>query len=137
MAKVDPEVRRLYQAESYNCAEAVLLLSSERYGMELRPEEVRLLSGFGGGMGCGKTCGAVAGALAVLSRLTVKDRAHATENFRGLTSGLIGKLEEALGSTDCREIMPRFRTAEDGCAPTIETAMEVLDSYLREHGIVK
>ena len=44
---------------NYNCAEVVLLWADERYGLGIPAEDVRLVSGFGGGMGCGENCGAL------------------------------------------------------------------------------
>jgi len=132
----DPRVEELMLGQSYNCAEAVLLICSERYGLDLTQKEIALLSAFGGGMGTGRTCGAVAGALAVLGRLTVKDRAHSTEQFRPTTAGLVHAMDQALGSTECREIMPVFRTKELGCTRTVATTLDALDRYLKENGIV-
>ncbi len=120
----------------YNCAESVLLISAGLYGFTVTPDELHLVSGFGGGMGCGSTCGAIAGSIAVLGRLTVKERAHVDPGFRLLCGKLTKALEARLGSIDCHSIMPNFRTAELGCSRTIAAALEVLDGFLKDNGLV-
>ncbi|MBQ6540155.1 MAG: hypothetical protein IJL71_03935, partial [Oscillospiraceae bacterium] len=37
--------------KDHNCAESALLAISEEYGLGLGPEEMKLVSAFGGGMG--------------------------------------------------------------------------------------
>ena len=51
-------IQELFLEKDYNCAETVLLWANERYGLRVAPEDVALVSGFGGGLGCGETCGA-------------------------------------------------------------------------------
>ena len=67
-----------------NCAESTLRVADEKYHLGIGAEEVKLVSAFGAGMGCGKTCGALCGALAVIGKLMVDKRAHATEGFGAL-----------------------------------------------------
>lgn len=124
------------QENNYNCAESVLLAGSELYHYEVTPTELHQVGGFGGGMGCGSTCGAITGAIAVLGRLAIQDRAHTTDGFKMLCAGLIRNLKDAYGATDCREIMPKFRSRETGCSPTVAVALEVLDAYLKENGLI-
>ncbi len=134
--QADPGVRRVMLAEDHNCAETVVLLGNERYGLGLSDDAFRLLSGFGGGMCVGKTCGAVTGAIAVLGKLAVKDRAHRTENWHELVEGLFAAMNEAFGATDCDDIVPLYRTEEERCCATVDLALEVLDDYLREQGLI-
>ena len=75
-------IRDIFLDGNYNCAEAVLLWADERYHLGIAPEDVRLVSGFGGGLGSGENCGALLGALAALSKVLVKDKAHETPGFR-------------------------------------------------------
>ena len=46
-------------SKDHNCAETALLAISEEYGLDIGPEEMKLVSAFGGGMGCGKLCGEI------------------------------------------------------------------------------
>ncbi len=130
----DADVRRL-MGEGYNCAETLVILGNERYGLGLKEDAFRLLSAFGGGMYVGKTCGAITGALAVLGKLAVADRSHLTEDLGDRVEGLLNAFQEAFGSTDCDDIVPLYRTEEDGCRPTVGLAMEVLDAWLKEQGL--
>ena len=40
--------------QDHNCAETALLAIRDAYGLDIGPEEMKLVSAFGGGMGCGK-----------------------------------------------------------------------------------
>ena len=125
------------QQGNFNCAESLLLACSELYGFEVSPEELHQVSAFGGGMGCGSTCGVITGAAAVLGRLAVRDKAHTTAGFRPLCGSLVAALQERFdGDRDCAKIMPRYRSKEIGCAPTIAAGLEVLDRFLRAHDLV-
>ena len=71
--------------KDHNCAETALLAISEEYGLNIGPEEMKLVSAFGGGMGCGMLCGVLAGSMAALGRLAVNGRAHATRSAPGFS----------------------------------------------------
>ena len=45
------DIRILFLEKDYNCAETVLLWANEKYGLGVAPEDVKLVSGFGGGLG--------------------------------------------------------------------------------------
>lgn len=136
LAQPDEKVREMMTRQDYNCAEIVVLLGNERYGLGLAEDSFRLLSGFGGGMYVRKTCGAISGAIAVLSKLVVADRSHRTEGLNALVSGLIAAMDEAFGATDCKDIMPEYRTEELSCSRTVELTLEVLDRYLKEQHVI-
>ncbi|MBQ6693002.1 MAG: C-GCAxxG-C-C family protein [Clostridia bacterium] len=125
---------QFYFEHNCNCAEAVLRGADECYGMNLGAEEHKLLSAFGGGMGCGKACGAVCGALAVIGKRNVKTVAHEEEGFKELCAGFVAKAEEKLGSIECSDLVPRFKTEERRCAATVELVSDLLEEYLKEQG---
>ena len=116
----------------YNCAESILRAADAEYGLNLREEDFKLVSAFGGGLGCEKTCGALCGALAVIGRLRVQDRAHTTENFKELCAGFVQRFEDELGSIDCDLLKLQYRTEETRCLKTVELAARALDVYLKE-----
>ena len=60
------DIRTLFLEKDYNCAETVPLWANEKYGLGVAPEDVKLVSGFGGGLGSGENCGALLGAMAAL-----------------------------------------------------------------------
>ena len=123
-------------SKDHNCAESVLLAISEEYGLGIGPEEMKLVSAFGGGMGCGKLCGALAGGMAALGKIAVNGRAHATEEFGPLCAGLYEKFGTVLGSTQCEELKPIYRNDEVRCLKTVELALEVFEAYAAEKGLI-
>ena len=120
----------------HNCAESALLAISEEYGLNIGPEEMKLVSAFGGGMGRGKLCGVLAGSMAGLGKLAVKEKAHATENFGPLCAGLYEALQAGLGGTECAELKPLYRNDEVRCLRTVELGLEVFEAYAREKGLI-
>ncbi len=121
--------------KDHNCAESTLLAISDEYGLGIGPEEMKLVSGFGGGMGCGKVCGVLAGSMAALGRMAVDGKAHATENFGPLCAGLCESFKAGLGSTECAELKPKYRNDEVRCLKTVELGLEVFEAYAKEKGL--
>ena len=134
----DRRIARIYLSEDNNCAETILRVAGEEYGLELTGEDVKLVSAFGGGMGCGSTCGALAGAMAVLGRLAVEGRAHATEGFKERCAALCRRFERELGSQRCDELKARyFEAGGDRCLQTVRLAAHVLERFLMENDLVQ
>ena len=119
-----------------NCAETALLAASDEYGLDIGPEEMKLVSAFGGGMGCGKLCGVLAGSMAALGKLAVNGRAHATQDFDSLCAGLCEAFKAGLGSTECAELKPMYRNDEVRCLKTVELGLDVFEAYAKEKGLV-
>ena len=122
--------------KDHNCAETALLAISEEYGLNIGPEEMKLVSAFGGGMGCGMLCGVLSGSMAALGRLAVNGRAHATENFGPLCAGLFEAFKTGLGSVKCEELKAMYRNDEVRCLKTVELGLEVFEAYAKEKGLV-
>ena len=127
---------KYFISKDHNCAETALLAISEEYGLDIGPEEMKLVSAFGGGMGCGKLCGVLAGSMAALGKLSVNGRAHATENFGSLCTGLFEDFKSALGSTECAELKPMYRNDEVRCLKTVELGLDVFEAYAKQKGLV-
>ena len=125
-------IREIFLDGNYNCAEAVLLWANERYGLNVAPEDVRLVSGFGGGLGCGENCGALLGAMAALSKVLVEDRAHTTPGFREACAGLVDRFRRDLGSIECAELKERYRRPDIRCLFVVERSAAILEEYLQE-----
>ena len=124
-------IREIFLDGNYNCAEAVLLWANERYGLNVAPEDVRLVSGFGGGMGCGENCGALLGAMAALSKALVQDRAHTTPGFREACAELVDRFRADLGSIECTELKEKYRRPDVRCLFVVERAAAILDEYMQ------
>ena len=123
-------IRELFLDGDYNCAETVLLWANERYGLHVAPEDVRLVSGFGGGLGCGENCGALLGAVAALSKVLVKDRAHTTPGFKEACAQLVDRFRRDLGSIQCAELKEKYRRPDVRCLYVVERAAAILDEYM-------
>lgn len=116
------------QAEDYNCAEKIVRGANIAYGLDLSQDAMHMMGGFGGGMGLGEACGAVTGSVAVISRLLVKERAHATPGLKPATQSFIESFRQRLGQElECRYLRPKYRTEDAGCDSIILTAAEILD----------
>ncbi len=122
-------IREIFLDGNYNCAEAVLLWANERYGLGIAPEDIRLVSGFGGGLGCGENCGALLGAMAALSKALVQDKAHVTPGFREACGTLTERFRADLGSIECTELKERYRRPDVRCLYVVERAAAILDEY--------
>ena len=125
-------IREIFLDKDYNCAEAVLLWADERYGLGVAPEDVKLVSGFGGGLGCRENCGALLGAMAALSKALVRDRGHATPGFKEACAGLTDRFRADLGSIRCTELKEKYRRPDVRCLYVVERAAAILDKYMQE-----
>lgn len=125
-------IQKYYLNENNNCAEAVLRTLNETYGFHLSEKDIHLVSGFGGGCGCGKICGALAGAIAALGCLEVETKAHETLGFREHCGMLCKTFEEAMGSTECREVKPKQFREGVRCASVLEAAVSGFEQIAGE-----
>ena len=123
-------IREIFLDGNYNCAEAVLLWANERYGLNVAPADVRLVSGFGGGLGCGENCGALLGAMAALSKVMVNDRAHTTPGFREACAELVDRFRADLGSIECVDLKEKYRRPDVRCLYVVERAAAILEDYM-------
>ncbi len=124
-------IREIFLDGNYNCAEAVLLWANQRYGLHIPPEDVRLVSGFGGGLGCGENCGALLGAVAALSKVLVQDRAHLTPGFKAACAELVTRFRADLGGIECTELKEKYRRPDVRCLYVVERAAAILDEYMQ------
>ena len=125
-------VREIFLDQDRNCAEALLLWADEKYGMGVAPEDVKLVSGFGGGLGSGENCGALLGAMAALSKALVRERAHATTGFGATCAGLVNRFRAELGTIECTELKEQYRRPDVRCLYVVERAAAILDEYMQE-----
>ncbi|MFI3313586.1 MAG: C-GCAxxG-C-C family (seleno)protein [Eubacteriales bacterium] len=127
------ELARAYFLEkNCNCAESVLRAANDTYELGITPEDIALISGFGGGMGCGKACGALCGGIAAMGKAKVQGNAHVTEGFREACAKFATDFECQLGGTECKDLKPKYFTQEARCSAVVEAAAELLDGVLGE-----
>jgi C_GCAxxG_C_C family probable redox protein len=124
--------------EDLNCAEKILWGANTAYNLGLNRNDLKLSSGFGGGMGIEDKCGALTASIMVLGRLFIKERAHESDKVKKLTQELFREYKKAMGSIDCAPLKERYKTEELGCKDVIIKAAEVLDNIVkRELGGMK
>ena len=124
---IQQRARYYYIDQNHNCAVSILMSASDCYGLGLTLEDAKLVTGFGGGMGCGSTCGCIAGALAALGK-----RYAGREDFRKLCAGFVKEFTQALGSTDCRVILPAHKAPEVRCLAAVAKAAALLEAYMKK-----
>lgn len=119
-----------YTGQGKNCAVAILLASSDVYGLGLGAEDAKLVVGFGGGMGCGSTCGALAGAIAVLGKMFA-----GREDLRQICGDFVKVFHDGLNcdSINCLALASKYKNEEKKCEAVVVKAAELLETYIAEH----
>jgi C_GCAxxG_C_C family probable redox protein len=113
-----------------NCSEAVLMAISDEYGLGLDMEDLKLVSGFGRGIGCARFCGVMTALIAACGKMTITGRAHATENFDAVFSGLYDAFVKKIGSAECAELKPVYRKPDVRCLQVVEMGLDVFEEYM-------
>ena len=126
-------VKEYYLGENFNCAESVLRAANDEYGLGLDEKALVTAGGFGGGIGAGSSCGALCGAIQALgAKLISEGRAADCPGFREKCAAYYYAFEEALGSSECRELGPKYKNGETRCYAVVEKAYELLKEMLDE-----
>lgn len=124
-----------YLKEGYNCAETILRLANEEYKLGVGDGDIKLISGFGGGMGAGSLCGALTSSIAVLGKMFVETKDHDTEGFREICGEFFEKFKRELGSTDCDKLKATYKKDDaTKCLTILEKTALVLEEFLIEKG---
>ncbi len=63
---LDKEIKEIFYNGGLNCAESFIRLYGQQEGLNIPPELIKTMTGFGGGMQRGLTCGAVTAAVAII-----------------------------------------------------------------------
>ncbi|HRC81081.1 MAG TPA: C-GCAxxG-C-C family (seleno)protein [Sedimentibacter sp.] len=128
-------VKEYFIDKDYNCAESLLRAANDEYELQIPEESFKLVSAFGAGMGCGKVCGALCSCMAVIGKMSVTDRAHATEGFTDLCADLYDKFVRSLGNTICEDLKKLYRNDEVRCLKAVEMAADVLDNFIAANNL--
>lgn len=123
-------VKKYYWDMEMNCAEGILLGSSDLYKLDVAEKDVVLFSGFGGGIGCGKICGCAAAAVGVLGKMFGN-----REDFRDICSDFVTEFETGMGcdSINCENIAAKYKTEEKRCTDAVVLAAEILEKFIRKY----
>ena len=119
-----------------NCAETTLKIINDQYGLGLTDEDFKLFGGFGGGFGAGITCGILASDIAAISKMVIKDKAHATPGFKDLCEEYVNRFREKMGHTDCIPVRDRFFQEGRRCLNAVETAADLFEEFVAEKQLV-
>ena len=127
------KVKEYYLGKSFNCAESVLRAANEEFKLGLDEKALVTAGGFGGGMGAGSSCGALCGAIQALgAKLLTEGRAADCPGFREKCAAYYHAFEEALGSSECRNLGPKYKNGEVRCYAVVEKAYELLKTAMEE-----
>jgi C_GCAxxG_C_C family probable redox protein len=100
------QLANIKHEQGFNCAQSVLCVFAEDYGLS-EHLALKLASSFGGGMRMAATCGALTGALMVLG--LAKGFAEADvdrkEQVKNLTIEFLARWKKVIGANDCKEIL--------------------------------
>lgn len=139
--------------DGYNCSQCLILAFEDFLTIDTKTA-LAIASPFGGGMGrLREVCGSVSGMFMILGFLEGYDTPEDYEGKKALyghIQELARRYEEENGSIICRELLglhvqhddsiPEKRTAEyyksRPCAQKIGSAAEILETFLREEGIL-
>lgn len=122
-----------YYTSGYNCSETLVRAANEYYHLDLHDEDMKMISGFGGGMFVGSTCGALVGSVAALSKMVIKTKAHdQLDEIRPYTQKCVRNFKEELGNMDCAHVKPIHHTKETKCLNTCLLAAKALEKTILE-----
>lgn len=127
-----PEVQEYFLNRDFNCAETTLRILNDKYELGLQEQDYKLVGGFGAGCGCGLICGALAGCIAAQGKLFIKERAHVTPHFKEDCAEICRAFEVSLGSTQCRDLRPKYFCPETRCSAVVDAALDSFDAYMAQ-----
>lgn len=116
----------------YNCAECIIHAANEQWQLGMSEADMRMVSGFGGGMQCGDVCGALSAAICVISRMTVRGKAHDCPALQPLVQQMIADFERAAGARVCARIKPVQFDEQVRCLSTVNMAADILEQLIGE-----
>jgi C_GCAxxG_C_C family probable redox protein len=107
MSEKSEAALHLFQHGRFNCAQSVLAVFCETYGLD-KETAFKISSGLGSGIRCGELCGAVSGAAQVIGLKYGQSEAgdlQAKENCYAKTLEFVTKFKKVHGSIVCRELL--------------------------------
>jgi len=111
--------------KGFNCAQSVLSVFCEKYGLEMETA-MKLACGLGGGFRQGEICGAVSGAVLVIG---LKDGQYIAEdavskaNCYAKTDELIKRFKEKYSTIICRELIGVDISTEEGRKQALDKSL--------------
>ncbi len=117
-----------------NCAETMLHITEDEFGIKISPDAYKALGGFGGGMGCGETCGALAGSIAALGLRYIDVDAHSSPLLKPACSMMTEEFLKEFGSLQCRCLKLPYEGSARRCGPLLERTADILEQVIAHFG---
>jgi C_GCAxxG_C_C family probable redox protein len=131
-----------YYKTGVNCAESIVITFDKLCDLGIG-EQVRLASGFGGGIGhAGDICGALSGSVMVLGALAGRRKPPEgdREALYALSKGFHDRFQKEFSGADC-DVVRKYewgcREQRINCLKLISTTARLLAEYLVEKGLAK
>ncbi len=118
--------------EDLNCAETILAGANEAYELDICKDDIKLASGFGGGMCHEGICGVVTASIMVIGKVYVKECAHKQEDLKDIINDFLNKFINKYGNTNCKILKQKYRKG-DSCRDLIEDASCILDEMMHNN----
>ncbi|MFO7882660.1 MAG: C-GCAxxG-C-C family protein [Kosmotogaceae bacterium] len=122
-----------YSNMEYNCAEIILLAGSERYIINLKPQTLKALGPFGGGMQIESVCGALTGSISMIGLLFINEYQHESDTVEVMVNSFLKSFEEEMGTIICSELRDRYHDETIGCEKIIQAAAENLEKTIDQY----
>lgn len=119
-------INKYYVNGNNNCAETLMRVAQEAYGVEISENALHALGAFGGGMGCGETCGALAGAVAAIGCAYIDTVGHDSPKAKELAAAMTRAFIDNCGSTRCQELKTQYFVEGRKCASLCEFTAKLL-----------
>lgn len=128
--------KEYYLNRDMNCAESVFLACVDEWDLDVPKDTAKAMGGFGGGLGVEHLCGAVSGGIAALGFLVIEERSHESSRMSELSSELMHRFQEELGSVMCVDIKRDYR--EDGikCMKAIDVICDIVTDVVERENLV-
>lgn len=115
-----------YHHRGCNCAQSVLLLFCEKYGLDFA-SGMRVAAGLGGGFRCGELCGAISGAVLAIglrhAAIVPEDLAQKEICYQK-TEEFVETFRARFGKVACRELLEE--KGRDICDELIAASVDMM-----------
>lgn len=108
----------------YNCAEVMLRSMNDYYELKINEDELKMATGFGGGMKVGSVCGILTGAIMGLSVMFKDDNPESKAKLGQKTMQIMNGFKSKYESDRCFDVL------ENGCIQMILYTSDLIEEVL-------
>lgn len=107
-------VKDYFYCNGFNCAESTMYLLMSKGTLDVPPDMIKAMSGFGGGMQRGLVCGAITASVAALGLLTGrKAPGESREPSANAVQAFLEEFEYNFGALSCNELTAGLKSKSD------------------------